>query len=149
MADMSKIGKEFPPFTWEVASVKSKELMLALGDNNPIYTDRKAALDAGYQDLPAPPTYLTLPLMWNNMIPRIIQDLGVDFFSKTLHGEEEYEYFEEIYPGDVLTGSSKIADIIEKSGKGKKMNLIVIETVYTNQKDEKVASSKSVMIERT
>jgi len=148
MADKSKIGKEFPPFTWEVASVKGKELMLALGDNNPIYTDRKAALDAGYQDLPAPPTYLTLPLMWNNMISRIIQDLGVDFFNKTLHGEEEYEYFEEIYPGDVLTGSSKIADIIEKSGKGKKMNLIVIETVYTNQKDEKVASSKSVMIER-
>lgn len=148
MADKSKIGKEYPPFIWEVANVKSKELMLAIGDSNPVYTNRKAALDAGYQDVPAPPTYLTLPLMWNNMISHIIQDLGVDFFSKTLHGEEQYEYFEEIYPGDVLTGRSKVADIVEKSGKGKKMNLIIIETIYTNQENKKVASSKSVLIER-
>ena len=148
MADKSKIGKEYPPFTWEVEKVKIKELALAIGDENPIYTDSETARTEGYQDTPATPTYITLPMMWNSLISRIMEDLGVDYLRKIVHGGEDYEYFDEIYPGDVLEGRSRIKDITEKTGGAGKMNFISIETTYTNQQKQKVLAANTVIIER-
>ena len=43
---------------------------------------------------------------------------------------------------------SKVADIIEKEGgRGGKMTVLLMETEYTNQKDEKVAIARSTLIE--
>ena len=50
--------------------------------------------------------------------------------------------------GDTLTGVSKVADIIEKEGgRGGKMTMLLMETEYTNQKNEKVAIARSTLIE--
>jgi acyl dehydratase len=66
-----------------------------------------------------------------------------------LHGEEEYEYYREIYPGDVITGTPKVVKMEEKTSKsGSKMDMISLEILYTNQNGEKVAKARSLLVER-
>lgn len=147
MADLSVVGKEYPPFVWEVERGKIRELVHAIGDKNPIYVDRDAAIKAGYKDTPASPTYITVPLMWTNALFKIVKDMKINF-TKVLHGEEAYEYIQEIYPGDILKGRMKITGMDQKSGKGGDMDLIRVEIMYTNQKDEPVLKAMALLVER-
>lgn len=148
MADHSKVGKEYARVSWEVERGKIRELARAIGDPNPIYLDREEALREGYRDTPAPPTFLTVPIFWSASLPPVITDLGINFMM-VLHGEEEYEYYREIYPGDVITASPKIASIEEKTSKsGRKMDMVTVELLYTNQRGEKVARERAVLVER-
>lgn len=148
MADKAKVGREYAPVTWEVERGKIAEMAKAIGDPNPIYLDREAAVKQGYKDTPAPPTFLTVPMMWSSSMPAVITDLNINFMM-VLHGEEEYEYYREIYPGDKLTGAPKVVSIEEKTSKsGRKMDMVTIEIVYTDEKGEKVARSRSLLVER-
>ena len=148
MADHAKIGKEYPPIVWEVERGKIRELALAIGDMNPIYHDREAAVREGYLDTPVPPTFLTVPMMWSSSMPMLIQDLEIDYMM-VLHGEEEYEYYRDIYPGDTITGRPKVVSVEEKAGRaGGTMDLVTVEILYANQRGERVARARTLMVER-
>ena len=147
MADKSAVGKEFPPFTWEVERGKIREFAAAIGDSNPVYKDREAAIREGHKDVVAPPTFITVPAMWAGIGRKVLKDLKVNY-SRILHGEERYEYYQEIYPGDVLTGVTKVLGIETKSGKSGDMDFITRETVYTNQHKELVLKQTTVTVER-
>jgi acyl dehydratase len=148
MADHSKVGKEYAVVQWEVERGKIRELIRAIGDPDPIYVSKDAAIKDGYKDSPAPATFLTVPMMWSSSMPVVITDLAINF-AMLLHGEEEYEYYQEIYPGDVITATPKVAAIEEKTSKsGKKMDMVTIELLYKNQRGEKVAKAKSLLVER-
>lgn len=148
MADKTKVGKEYPPVVWEVERGKIRELVRAIGDPNPVYTDRDAAIAQGYKDVPASPTFLTVPAMWCNTLAIVLLDASVNV-AMVLHGEEEYEYLAEIYPGDVLTGAPKLVSIEEKESKsGRMMHMVTIETNYTNQRGEKAAKARTLIVER-
>ena len=147
MANKEKIGKEFPAFTWEVEKGKIRELVQAIGDNNPIFLEREAAIAAGYKDIVAPATFVTVPMMWTNSLTSTLDDADVKFVN-ILHGEEEYEYFAEIYPGDILTGQAKITDIQTKKGKSGEMDLVKIEVNYINQEGKPVLKARTLIVER-
>jgi acyl dehydratase len=148
MADHSKVGAEYPELVWEVERGKIRELAKAIGDPNPIYQDKDAAIAEGYEDTPVPPTFLTVPMMWCGSMPAVINDLKINF-AMVLHGEEEYEYYKPIYPGDVIRGVPRVTSVDEKITKsGNKMDRVVLEIVYINQRGEKVAKARSLLIER-
>jgi len=148
MADKSKAGMEFPPISWEVERGKIGELVRAIQDDNPIYLDKEAAIAEGYKDSPAPPTFLTVPMMFNSGLASVLSELKINF-AMVLHGEEEYEYYQEIYPGDVITGKPKVTDVFEKTSKsGRTMDMITLEVEYTNQRDEKIAKARTLIVER-
>lgn len=148
MADLSKTGTEYAPIVWEVERGKIRELARAIGDSNPVYRDREAAVQAGYEDTPAPLTFLTVPMMWAGDMMSIINDLKINVMM-VLHGEEEYEYYQPVYPGDVIAGTPKIVSMEEKTSKsGSKMDMITVEILYMNQRGEKVAKARSLLIER-
>ena len=147
MADKSVVGKEYTGFTWEVERGKIRELVQAIGDTNPIYVDKEAAVEEGYRDVVTPPTFITVPTMWANMGAEVIRDMKIDY-AKVLHGEESYEYYREIYPGDTLTGKMKIVGLETKSGKTGDMDLVTIEKVFTNQRNEPVLKATTVIVER-
>ncbi len=147
MADQSKVGKEYAPFVWEVERGKIRELVSAIGDPNPVYVDRTAAVAEGYRDTPAPPTFATLPFSWNKLIYKVAKDLKMNF-ARFLHGGEAYEYFGEIYPGDVLTGTMKILSIDEKKGGKRSMDIVNVVFEYRNQHDELVVRATTTAIER-
>jgi acyl dehydratase len=147
MADQSAVGKELPPYLWEVERGKIRELVQAIGDNNPIYVDRNAAIKEGYQDTPASPTYITVPVQWSNILSKLWKEMKINF-AKVLDGEQTYEYFREIYPGDILTGRMKIVSMDQKSGKAGPMDIVKLEIMHTNQKSEQVLKVTVVLIER-
>ena len=148
MADSSKIGTEYPPLVWEVERGKIREMAKAIGDPNPIYQDREAAIKEGYKDTPVPPTFLTVPMMWNSSMPAVINDLKINFLM-VLEGEEQYEYLKEIYPGDTIKATPKVVNIEEKTNKsGRKMDMVTLELLYKNQRGEDVARTRTLLVER-
>lgn len=147
MADKLKIGKIYDLPAWEVERGKIRELVESIGDGNPIFVNRESAIQSGYRDTPAPPTYATIPMMSTGILIHIIHDLKVHY-ANLLHGEERYEYLREIYPGNLLSGTIRVASIEEKRGKTGTLELIRLETFYRNQKDEAVLKGSSLFIER-
>jgi acyl dehydratase len=118
---------------------------------NPIYADQAAAKKAGYKDIVAPLTFQTCFALWasGGLMP-LIQTLNINLI-RLLHGEEEYSYFGSIYPGDIMTGKSKVVEMYDKEKKdkpGKFMEFTVIETEIRNQRGELVIKSRSTLVER-
>lgn len=149
MFDTSKIGESFPPFSIEVERCKIRELALAIGDSNPIYTSREAAQAAGYRDTPLFPTAPTIFSFWGNtQFNQHLQSVGLEV-ERILHAEEEYEYLAPIYPGDLLTGISTIVSGKSRRGKdGSSMDIATVETKYTNQEQQEVLVARTMVVIR-
>lgn len=149
MFDKSKIGHSFPPFTIEVERCKIRELALAIGDLNPIYSSRAAAEEAGYRDVPISPTSPTIFAFWSdNRRGSELSKVGINVM-RILHGEEEYEYLAPIYPGDILTGTTTIVDGKTRQGSGgSSMDIVTTETRYLNQDSLPVLNARTTIVVR-
>jgi len=148
MADKSKSGTRLPAYFLEVERVKIKELLAAIGDDNPIFTDKSKAVAEGCADTPCPPTFITMAFQeFTGAYLEMFKQLSVPL-EGVLHGEEEYEYLGEIYPGDKLSCHMSCESIHEKETRSGKMHLITLRTLFTNQKDEEVLRARSLIIER-
>lgn len=140
---MNKTGHTFSIDSFIVERGKIKEFVLAIGDENPIYKDLSYAKEMGYKDLPIPPTFPTVIEMWGGLdFETIIQELELNPLM-VLHGEQEYEYLDEIYAGDTISCSAKVTAHVEK----RRMDIITIEVVYKRD-CEVVLISRSNIIER-
>ncbi len=148
MFDKNLLGHSFPPFTFELSRTKIHELALAVGDTNPIYHDRVAAQAAGYQDSPLSPTSPTLFTFWaNTHMWEQMESSGLNIM-RILHGEEEYEYLAPLKPDDVLTGVMTIVDGKSRRVKDGSMDIVVVETRYTNQQGEQVLKARTMFVVR-
>ena len=154
MADQSKLGFEFPVYTFTVEKEKIIEFAIAvsLKENkeqiNPIYYDEDAAKKAGYQGIPVPPTFVTSSFFWTGGgLMGTVKILGIDI-SKLLHREEEYEYFGSIYAGDVITRKMKVVDILKKGKRNMIMEVTVLESELINQRGELVLKYRTKLIEK-
>ncbi len=149
MFDKSKLGQSFPPFTIEVEHCKIHELALAIGDDNPIYHSREAAQAAGYKDMPLFPTMPTAFGFWGHTnFMNELAEVGIHVM-RILHGEEEYEYVAPIYPNDMLTGIATIIEGKTRHGKdGSFMDILTIETRYTNQDNQPVLNARTMIVVR-
>ena len=157
MADKSKLGMEFPPYTYTVERGKIAEFAMAVAQKesktqvNPVYVDSEAARKEGYKDVIITPTMQTCFSMWaGGGLGDLIGALGIDL-ARLLHGEEEYEYYGEINPGDVMTGKTKIVQMYDKEKKnqpGKYMEFTVMETEIRNQRGELVLKTRTTTVER-
>lgn len=157
MADKTKLGMEFPPYTYVVEKGKIAEFAMAVAqkdskfDVNPVYVDGEAAKKEGYKDVIVTPTMQTCFSMWSGGgLGGLIEVLGIDI-ARLLHGEEEYEYYGEINPGDVMTGKTKVVQMYDKEKKnqpGKFMEFTVMETEIRNQRGELVLKSRTTTVER-
>ncbi|MBV1919357.1 MAG: MaoC family dehydratase N-terminal domain-containing protein [Pseudomonadales bacterium] len=145
MLDRNKIGHEFERFSVDVEKGRIKMFSNAIGENNPIYTNEKSAFDAGYETIPAPPTFLFVLDMETKDVLPVINILNIDI-GKILHGSQEFEYFHMVYVKDVITVTSKIIDIFDK--KNGALEFVVIENSYTNQNNDLVANSKNTLVYR-
>lgn len=147
MLDKRLIGKEYPPFSFEVEKGKIREFARAIGDMNPVYHDEEAAKREGFESLVAPPTFGTVCYAASGLMYTILEDLKVNLI-KLLQGGQEYEYFSPIQAGTVLTSTTKITDIFEKSGKAGTMHFFVIGTSYVDQNSRKLLTERLTFIVR-
>jgi acyl dehydratase len=142
------IGVELAPYTYSVEKGKIRELAAAIGDPNPIYYDEASAINEGYEGIPIPLTFLQVIDLWGGYsFEEKCQMLDLNPV-KILHGEQGYKFLKPIYANDILTVSGKVTDVKIKQGSSGGMNLITLEFEYRNQKNELVALSRNLTIER-
>lgn len=137
------VGLAAPEFRGVIERVKIIEYAQALQLRNPIHFDVKAARDAGYRDLVAPPGFINLfslqPRAWKFDTFQINEH-------KALAGEWSWEYHAPVCAGDELHGRSVLVELGEKQGR-RPMDVLVIETRYLNDRNENVVTVRDVTLE--
>ncbi len=145
MVDKINIGRHFPLFTVEVEKGALRLFAGAIGETDPIYAVESAAREAGYRSLLASPTYLFAIDLARPDGFQWLEDLDIDLM-RMLHGEQTFEYFEQVCAGDVLTFDHHVADIYEK--KNGALNFVLRKTKVTNQDAQHVADLKTLVVVR-
>ena len=65
---------------------------------------------------------------------------------RTVAGGGDWEFYSPVKVGDLITCTSKSADIYEQQGKAGKLLFFVTETTVTDQRGEVTAKGKSTLI---
>jgi hypothetical protein len=157
MADKSKLGIEFPLYSLKVEKNKIAEFAAAVAQKEDtdhikaIYRDVDVAKNAGYENIPVPPTFPTSFVFWTGGgLLGTVNAVGADL-SKLLHSEEDYEYFAPICAGDVITRKMKVVDMYDRGKKERKggyAQVTVLETELINQRGELVLKARTTFMER-
>lgn len=133
----------------------------AVTDENPVYRDVGAARDAGFDAIPAPPTFTFAVQHWGrypedqppdptggrNVMAEVIGSLMAEG-GMVLHGEQEFEYHQPVQVGDTLHVEGKVVDHYTKESNGRVMTFLVMETVYSNPAGEPVVTERFNLIHR-
>jgi len=145
--DKSVIGKEYPPYPVTVERGKIKEFARAIGDLNPFYIDDRVGQASEWGDVIAPPTFAVTFRNETADTGAMLRDLGADI-SRLLHGEQEFEIFRQLKPGETFLCRTKLLDIYEKTGKSGPMAFVVRETAVTDRTGEIVATMRHITVVR-
>jgi acyl dehydratase len=161
--DKSAIGK--PTSTRKVTVERGpvSNFAGAVFDDNPVYQRADAASAAGFDAIPAPPTFSFAMGHWGSYAEDQPPDptggenpmhaIMGELFARgglVLHGEQEFSYHRPIVVGDVLVGDGKIVDVYEKESKGRAMTFIVMETVWRDDRTgESVVTERFNLIHRS
>ena len=143
----SVIGKEYPPYVVTVERGKIKEFARAIGDLNPFYLDDEIGRASQWGDIIAPPTFAVTFRDEKADSGALLRDLGVDI-SRVLHGEQEFELFGQLQPGETYLCRTKVVDIYEKKGKTGPMGFVVRETAIADRTNEVVATMRHITVVR-
>jgi acyl dehydratase len=142
--DQSFKGRTYPP-TWvyEVSREKIKEFADSIGDTNPIHIDAEAARAAGYKDVLAPPTFLTIINL--RAINVIIHDpeLGLDY-GRMVHGDQTFSFTRPVRAGDRLTVTATIDEITTRMGS----DFIWIRAEIATEDGEPVCTTRASLVVR-
>jgi acyl dehydratase len=132
-------------------------------DESPIYQNADTAREAGFDNIPAPPTYTFSaashwgafpegqpaddPAKGRNPMMEIIGGLMAQG-GMVLHGEQEFEYHRPLVVGDVLAREGKVVDVYERESKGKTMTFLVTQDEYRDERGELVLTSRMNLFHR-
>lgn len=143
MIDKKWIGHELPASVLPMERSRLQFFAKAIGETNPVYTDLAAAREAGYADLPAPPTFLFAAELDSGTSFQLLEDLQIPI-AKLLHGEQSFTYFRAACVGDTVTVNSRVSDIYDK--KNGALEFVVKTSRATNQRQELVAELRTVLV---
>ena len=162
--DESLIGKPLAPSTIVMERGPVTNFAKAVKDENPIYQDPRKAKEAGFDNIPVPPTFGFAWMNWGQFPELQPEDANasreqnpvmqvIGGLMKTggliLHGEQEFTYHKPLVVGEVLHATGKISNIYEKtSSGGKTMTFIASETEYRNDKGELVQTAVMTLLHR-
>lgn len=125
---------------------------LAIGDDNPLYSDPEYARAHGLDGVTAP---LTLVCETNQYagLPKDHEGYaghtwGLDIpGTRQVRGGNSYTFHRRIRPEDVVTATWRIDDVAEKvTSSGSEMLIITSRATYTDQHDELLAENEETII---
>jgi acyl dehydratase len=133
----------------------------AVLSTNPIYHNPEAAKAAGFDNIPAPPTFpfaMEFSGKFGEIQPGdtpagspLAKAVG-PLMAKgglILHGEQEFIYHRPVQVGDVLVSDGSIVDAYQKESKGRTMTFIIQETNWSDDKTgEPVVTARFNLIHR-
>jgi acyl dehydratase len=114
----------------------------AVDDPNPLWQDEGYAKKSKYGSIIAPPTLIPVIGFGQN------QYMSASDSSETLlHGGTELESYQPVRPGDVITVTTKIADVRERRSQERgRMVFMTLDMAYENQRQELVARCRQKLI---
>ena len=145
------IGHEFA-YTdeFEVEKGMIRRFAIAIGDPNPIYFDEEFARKTIYGGIIAPHTFL---FEWNHhrhsvLSPEERRSLFKELNPQPrfLRGGNEYEIFQPVRPGDIITSKSRLTEVYEKLGKSGPLIFAICEDEYYNQRAEFLGKNRDTYI---
>ncbi len=134
------IGVAKQSTTIEMEKGMLRQFVDAIGDPNPLWSDEEHAKKSQYGGITFPPGILAASLMGGSG-PWL--DIPLQ---RILDGGSEWEFFEPIRPGDVITVVGTIGDLRERQGSVGKMLFIISDIEWKNQKGEVVATGRATLI---
>lgn len=143
MIDRKWIGHAMKASVLPIERSRLQFFAKAIGETDPVYIDRACAQQAGYADLPAPPTFLFAAELDSQATDQLLTDLQIPI-AKLLHGEQCFTYHQPACVGDTVTVRSTITDIYEK--KNGALEFVVKQSRATNQNNELVAELRTVLV---
>jgi len=134
--DKKFIGKKYGPMTYEIGWEKAKEYARAIKNEDPYYLDKEFAKHTKYGGVIIPPTFavvysgqLCVPFFMDS-------ELQLDF-AMLVHGEQAFEFYEVVRPGDIITSWGAISNIENKE----KLDLVSLEVLSRNQNGRDVCKA--------
>jgi acyl dehydratase len=161
VSDDDVIGKPTPPQTVVLERGPTSYFASAVRDNSPIHRSPEAAKAAGFDSIPAPPTYAFAwhhMGQWDELQPEdadmpnpMMQAIGelMQGGGLVLHGEQEFIYHRPIVVGEQLTSRGAIKDKYAKtSSSGKVMTFVVTETDWLGEDGQPALTSITTLLHR-
>jgi acyl dehydratase len=159
--DRSVIGKPTGASRVTVERGAVSTFAAAVTDDNPVFHDAGAARAAGFESIPAPPTFTFAmrhagayadeqpsdPTDGVNPMHQIMGELHAQG-ALVLHGEQEFEYHRPVVVGDVLTGETRIVDMYEKDTDRATMTFVVMATEWQDEAGAPVVTERFNLIAR-
>lgn len=139
------VGREYPADgVYEVAREKIRDFALAIGDPNPLYLDPETARAAGYPDVVAPPTFLTvLGFRFAMDSPIVDPEFGLNY-ALVVHGEQRFVAHRPVCAGERLV-SRQIVDEIKDAGRNE---LVFTRTEVATESGDRVATMYASIVSR-
>ena len=163
MVDKTLIGRQLPSRRVRIDRSAIEHFASAVGSDNPIYHDVGEAMAAGFDAIPAPPTFAFV-MAWcggfaDLQDPGTLgKDPGLEAFQALrakeggliLHGEQAFTYHRQIQDGDMLISDGRIVDVYEQTSKGRAMTFCVSETDwYDAETNEPVVTARFTLIHQS
>jgi acyl dehydratase len=120
-----EIGVEHVEELGEVSAVLIKRYAAAVGDSNPLYTDREYARAQGYADVVAPPNFIAAVINWSPGAPyeRLRED-GTEADShlpgvpamgvRVMGGGEEMTFVAPVVAGTAVTRTTSLLGVEQR-----------------------------------
>lgn len=136
----------------ELGAAAIRYFAMAVGDDNPLYTDAEFSRQHGLDGVTAPPTLICETNQYADL-PR--DDEGYAGHTWGLHvpharqvrGGNSYTFHRRVRPDDVITATWQITDIRAKTNRrGQEMLIITSRATYVDQHGEPVADNEETVI---
>jgi len=140
--DPIHVGRKYGPYRYAVGQEKISDFAIAVGGGvpgrvfggwlpeglHPWFVDEAAARASPYGSTIAPPTFCVNFAMQPFALACSDPELSIDLV-RLLHGEQQFEYFDVVRPGDLL---ETLGEIVRIESKGT-LDLMTVKTTTRNQ----------------
>ena len=137
-------GRTLPPTPpYLVGREKVREFARAVQSTSPLSLDPDAAIDAGYPDVVAPPTFPVV--VQEATLAQLLaeSDAGIDF-ARVVHGEQRFAYSRPIVAGDELTATLTVTSIKTLGGNA----MVTAESSILDSRGQHVVTATSTLVVR-
>jgi len=126
--DAKFTGRVYGPLTYEIGKEKIREYAKAIKNEDPHYMDEDFAKNTKYGGIIAPPTFA---VVYAGMLVEpffLDKELDLNLFM-LVHGEQEFEFYDVVRAGDVITSKGEITHIENKE----KLDVVTLVGKSVNQ----------------
>jgi len=131
-----------------------KRFAQAIGERNPIHYDEAYARCSRHGTIVAPPLFCQT-LTFDDVSPSELAadgspvELNVPIpAQRAMGGGSDYIVHRLVRAGEVITVTSQLKNLYTKQGKNGLLYFIVVETAFTDERDEAVATETATYIKR-